>query len=186
MVGRNSINLLLDERKAIPVWNLAKRQDLAKLIATVAEDIEELRSEKAMLLHSLDCADDAATGDVKKDIAAMEAALKKLDEQEVKYSAELESALQQYRELEAQAAEFDGAELMDARLELRLGMDRSTVSRIQTAYDMQYSPFTMAKARRDISKMLDEHDEQPHSVRELLHKQHDQTLQRKKEKDRDR
>ena len=180
-------NLLLDERKALPVWNLAKRQDLAKQIATLAEDIEELRSEKAMLLHSLDCADDAAMSDVKKEIAAMEAALKKLDEQESKYSAELESALQQYRELEAQAAEFDAEELNDARLELRPGMDRSTVSRIQTAYDTQYSPFTMAEARRNVSNMLDEHEEEPRSVREWLRKhQQEQTALRKKEKDRDR
>ena len=55
-------------------------------------------------MHSLDCDDDAAMGDVKKDIATMEAALKKLDEQESKYSVELESALQQYRELQAQAS----------------------------------------------------------------------------------
>ena len=180
-------NLLLDERKATPVWNLAKRQDLAKQIATLAEDIEELRSEKAMLLHSLDCADDAAMGDVKKDIAAMEAALKKLDEQESKYSVELESALQQYRELEAQAAEFDAAELLDTRFGLRLNMDRSTVSRIQTAYESQYSPFTMAEARRDVSNMLDEHEEEPRSVRERLrHHKQEQTTLRKKEKDRDR
>ena len=179
-------NLLLDERKAVPVWNLAKRQDLAKQIATLAEDIEELRSEKVMLLHSLDCTDDAAMGDVKKDIAAMEAALKKLDEQESKYSAELESALQQYRELEVQATEFDAGGLANARLELRPNMDRSTVSRIQTAYDTQYSPFTMAEARRDVSKMLGEDDE-PRSVRERLRKhQQDQTALRKKEKDRDR
>lgn len=180
-------NLLLDERKAVPVWNLAKRQDLAKQIATLSEDIEELRSEKAMLLRSLDCADDAAMGDVKKDIAAMEAALKKLDEQESKYSAELESALQQYRELEAQATEFDAEELTDARLELRPGMDRSTVSRVQTAYDTQYSPFTMAEARQDVSKMLNEHEEEPRSVRERLRNhQQEQTALRKKEKDRDR
>ena len=180
-------NLLLDERKAVPVWNIAKRQDLAKQIATLAEDIEELRSEKAMLLHSLDCADDAAMGDVKKDIAAMEAALKKLDEQESKYSAELESALQQYRELQAQAAEFDADELLDTRLGLRPNMDRSTVSRIQTAYDTQYSPFTMAEARQDISKMLDEHEEEPRSVRERLRNhQQEQTALRKKEKNRDR
>ena len=180
-------NLMLDERKALPVWNLAKRQDLAKQIATLAEDIEELRSEKAMLLHSLDLADDAAMGDVKKDIAAMESALKKLDEQESKYSAELESALQQYLELEAQAAEFDAAELSDARLELRSGMDRSTVSRIQTAYESQYSPFIMAEARRDVSNMLDEHEEEPRSVRERLRNhQQEQTTLRKKDKDRDR
>ena len=180
-------NLLLDERKATPVWNLAKRQDLAKQIATLSEDIEELRSEKAMLLHSLDCTDDAAMGDVKKDIAAMEAALKKLDEQESKYVAELESALQQFRELEAQAAEFDAEELTDARLELRPGMDRSTVSRIQTTYDTQYSPFTMAESRRNVSNMLDEYEEEPSSVRERLrHHKQEQTTLRKKEKDRDR
>ena len=180
-------NLLLDERKATPVLNFAKRQDLAKQIATLAEDIEELRSEKAMLLHSLDCADDAAMGDVKKDIAAMEVALKKLDEQEGKYATELESALQQYRELQAQAAEFDAGELTDARLQLRPGMERSTVSRIQTAYDTQYSPFTMAEARRDVSNMLNEHEEEPRSVRERLRKhQQEQTALSKKEKDRDR
>ena len=152
-------NLLLDERKAVQTWNLANRQDLTKQITNLAEDIEELRSEKAMLLHSLDCADDAAMGDVKKDIVAMVAALKKLDEQESKYAAELEAALQQYRELEAQAVEFDSEELLNARLQLRPDIDRSTVFRIQTAYDTQYSPVTMAEARRDISKMLDEHDE---------------------------
>ena len=180
-------NLLLDERKATPVWNLAKRQDLAKQIATLAEDIEELRSEKAMLLRSLDCADDAAMGVVRKDIAAMEAVLKKLDEQESKYAAELESALQQYRELETQASEFDTEELTDVRLQLRPGMDRSTISRIQTAYDSQYSPFTMAEARQDVSKMLDEHEEESRSVRERLrHYQQEQTAPRKKENDRDR
>ena len=180
-------NLLLDERKATPVWNLAKRQELAKQIAALSEDIEELRSEKAMLLHSLDCADDAAMGDVKKDIAVMEAALKKLDEQEGKYAAELESALQQYRELEVQAAEFDAEELLDTRLDLRQGMDRSTVTRIQAAYETQYSPFTMAGARQDVSNMLNEHEKEPRSVRERLSKhQQEQTALRKKEKDRDR
>ena len=177
-------NLLLDERKSTPVWNLAKRQDLEKQITTLAEDIEELRSEKAMLLHSLDLADDAAMGDVKKDISTMEAALKKLDEQESKYSAELESALQQYRELEAQAMKFDAEELTDAQMGLRPGMDRSTVSRIQTAYDTQYSPFIMAEARRHISQILDEHDEESSSIRERLRNhQQAQSDSRGKEKD---
>ena len=153
----------------------------------MSEDIDELRSEKAMLLRSLDCADDAAMGDLKKDIAAMEAALKKLDEQESNYSAELQSALQQYRELETQAAGFDAEELSDARLNLRPGMDRSTVSRIQTAYDTQYRSFIMAEARTEISQMLDEHEEEPRSVRERLRNLlQEQTAPCKKERDQDR
>ena len=179
--------LLINERKNVPAWNLAKRQDLAKQISTLSEDIEELRSEKAMLLRSLDCADDAAMGDVKKDIAAMEAALKKLDEQESKYAAELESVLQQYRELEAQTAEFDAEELTAAQLQLRPDMDRSTVSRIQAAYETQYNPFTMTEARQDVSEMLNENEEEPHSVRNRL-RSHQQELAapHKKENDRDR
>ena len=77
--------------------------------------------------------------------------------------------------------------MTDAQLELRPGMERTTVSRIQTAYDSQYSPFTMAEARRDVSNMLDEHEEDPLSVRErLCNHQQEQTALRKKEKDRDR
>lgn len=116
----------------------------------------------------------------------MEAALKKLDEQESKYSAELEAALQQYRDLEAQSAEFDAEELTDARLELRPDIDQSTVSKIQTVYDKQYSPFTMAEARRDISKMLGEDDE-PRSVRDRQRKaQKEQPIPHKKDQLRDR
>ena len=125
-----------------------------------------------------------AMGDVKKDIAAMESALKKLDEQKYKYTAELESALQQYRELQAQATGFDAEELTDARLLLRPGMDRSTVSRIQAAYDTQYSPFIMAEARRHIFQILDEHDEESCSIRERLRNhQQAQSDSRGKEKD---
>ena len=54
-------------------------------------------------------------------------------------------------------------------------------------YDTQYSPFTMAEARQDVSKMLDEQEEEPRSVRERLRNhQQEQTAFRKKEKDRDR
>ena len=46
------------------------------------EEIEELKTEKNFLLRSLNCADDADISDVKKEIATLEIALKKLDEQE--------------------------------------------------------------------------------------------------------
>lgn len=169
------IDLTCNNRLDVLISGMQEKQGITEeLIATLAEDIEELRSEKAMLLRSLDCADDAVMGDVKKDIAAMEAALKKLDEQEIKYAAELES----------QAVEFDAEELGDARLNLRPGMDRSTVSRIQTAYDTQYSPFIMAEVRRHISQMLDEHDEESCSIRERLRNhQQAQSDSRGKEKD---
>ena len=45
----------------------------------------------------------------------------------------------------------------------------------------------MAEARRDVSNMLNEHEEEPRSVRERLGKhQQEKTALRKKEKDRNR
>ena len=60
-----------------------------------------------MLLHTLECADDAGITAAKKDISTMEATLKKLSQQEEKYTAELNDALRQYADLNEQAAEFD-------------------------------------------------------------------------------
>ena len=46
-----------------------------------------------MLLHSLECSDDAGIATVKKDISMLEAALKKLAQHEEKYTDELNDAL---------------------------------------------------------------------------------------------
>ena len=95
---------------------IPKQHELSRRIAELTEELEELKSEKDMLLHSLECTDDAGITAVKKDISAMEATLKKLSQQEEKYTAELNDALQQYAELKSQSAEFDSDKLQDARL----------------------------------------------------------------------
>ena len=125
---------LLAEKKEMPFYLIPKRHELSRRIAELTEDLEELKSEKDMLLHSLECADDAGIAAVKKDISTMKTALKKLSQQEEKYTTELNDALRQYAELKEQAAEFDPDELQDARLALRPVMERSAVDRVQSTY----------------------------------------------------
>ena len=69
---------LLAEKKETPFYQIPKLRDLARRIAELTEELEELKTEKEMRLRSLDCADDTGISSVKKDIAAMESALKKL------------------------------------------------------------------------------------------------------------
>ena len=102
--------------------------------AELTEELEELKTEKEMLLRSLDCADDIGISSVKKDIAAMESAPKKLGAQEAKYSAELDAVLKEYGELKKQASEFDTGELMEERLAIRGEKERSVVTRVQDVY----------------------------------------------------
>ena len=120
-----------------------------------------------MLLHSLDCSDDAGISAVKKEIAALEGALQKLSEQEAKYSAELDEALKQYAELKEQASGMDAAELMDARLSVRDERERSAVDRVKAAYGEKYNPMMMHDSKRDVANLLHEEVE-VRSVREFL------------------
>ena len=155
---------LLVEKKETPFYKL---HDLTRRIAELTEEIEELKTEKEMLLHSLDCADDAGISAVKKEIATMESSLQKLSEQEKKYSTELDNALKQYAELQEQTAEFDPVELYEARQEIRPDHERNATRRIQNAYGDKYDMLRMYDSKRSVANLLNEVAEE-RSVREKL------------------
>ena len=159
--------------------------DLTRRITELTEEIEELKTEKAMLLRSLDCADEAGISDVKKEIATLESALQKLSEQEAKYSAELDVALKQYAELKEQAAGMDAAELMDARLAVREEKKRSAVDRVKATYGEKYDPIMMHDSKRDVANLLHEEAE-VRSIRERLRQKQQHQVQQKPNKKKSR
>ena len=110
----------------------------------------------------------------------MEAALKKLAQQEEKYTAELNDALRQYADLKEQTEEFDPDELQDARLALRPAMERSAVDRVQSAYGDMYDLLVMFDSKRDVADMLHEETE-ARSISEHL-RQKQQTRQKQNRK----
>ena len=170
---------LLAEKKETPFYQIPKLRDLARRIAELTEELEELQTEKEMLLRSLDCADDTGISSVKKDIAAMESALKKLEEQEAKYSAELDATLKEYSELKEQASELDAGELMEARLAIREEKERSAVTCVQDAYGEKYDSLMMFDSKRDVANLLHEKAE-ARSVRERLRQKQQTKTQRQR------
>ena len=170
---------LLAEKKETPFYQIPKLRDLARSIAELTEELEELKTEKEMLLRSLDCADDTGISSIKKDIAAMESALKKLEAQETKYSAELDAALKEYSELKKQASEFDAGELMEARLSIRGEKERSAVTRVQDTYGEKYDSLMMFDSKRDVANLLHEEAE-TRSVRERLRQKQQTKTQRQR------
>lgn len=147
---------LLAEKKEISFWNLPKSKELNEKIAKLTEDLEELKSEKAMLLNQLNWADNAGIATIKKDIASVEAGLSKLEQQEAKYSSELETALNEYADLKEQGAYFEPAELYAQRMALRPEKSAAASNRIRSAYGEKYDPLLMFDSQRDISEMLNE------------------------------
>ena len=177
---------LVAEKKELPIYHVKRHKALAVRIAELTEDLEELRSEKSLLLQKFEYAEDAGAEAFRKDIAIMEAGLKKLEAQEQKYSAELDKALDEYAELKAQAADFDSVELYKARQAIREEIERSAVDRIKSAYGDKYDPVMMLFSKRDAAKLLSEEVEEPpvrESMRQKQKKQQVQQKQKKKSQD---
>lgn len=161
--------VLLEEKKNTPAIQVFRHRELAQKIAALTEDIEELKSEKALLLNQFNCADDHDIGEVKQHIASMESSLRILNQQEKKYTAELDAALAQYTELQQQATDMDAMELDTARHAIRPGKERETAQRLQAAHGKKFDSTILTQSRKNVAEMLDEPAE-PVSIHQKLRK----------------
>ena len=173
---------LLAEKKATPFYQFVAHNDLAKQIAELTEDLEELKSEKTMLLSSFDCSEDTGIAEVRKSVAAMEENLKRLTKQEEKYAAELDEALRQYAELKEQAVGIDAVELIEARLAVRKEKERFAVDRVKAAYGEKYDPVMMHDSKRDVANLISEVQEIRSIRKDLPQKQQSKAQQQRKSK----
>ena len=158
---------LLAEKKELPVYCVKRHKTLAVRIAELTEDLEELCSEKALLLQKFEYAEDAGAEAFRKDIATMEAGLKKLETQEQKYSVELDKALTEYAELKAQAVDLDPVELYKARQAIRPAQEKAAEQQIEDAMHEKLSLIMLLNAKQEASRLLGE-DADEREIRQLL------------------
>ena len=158
---------LITEKKELPIYHVKRHKALAVRITELTEELEELRSEKALLLQKFEYAEDAGAEAFHKGIAAMEAGLKKLETQEQKYSAELDKALDEYAELKAQAADFDPVELYEARQAIRPAQEKAAEQQLEDALQKKPSFSLLLNAKQETSRLLKE-DTEERQVRQML------------------
>ena len=159
---------LLEEKKSVPAIQVFRHRELSQKIAALTEDIEELKSERILLLNQLACADDHGITEIKQRVAFMESFQDKLDQQEGKYTAELDAALAQYAELRHLATDMDATELDTARQSIRLGKEHEVMHQLQNTYEKRFDPGMLAKSRKDVSALLGEETMLP-SIQMRLH-----------------
>ena len=158
---------LVAEKKALAIYHVKRHKALAVRIAELTEDLEELRSEKALLFQKLEYAEDAGAEEFRKDIATMEAGLKKLEAQEQRYSAELDKALAEYADLKSQAADIDPLELYKARQAIRPTQEKSVEQQLEDAIHEKPSLIMLLSAKQEASRLLGE-DTEERQVRQLI------------------
>ena len=158
---------LVAEKKELPIYHVKRHKALTVRIAELTEDLEELRSEKALLLQKFEYAEDAGAEAFRKDIDTMEFGLKRLEAQEQKYSAELDKALTEYAELKAQTADFDPVELYKARQAIRSAQEKAAEQQIENAMHEKPSLIMLLSAKQDASRLLGE-DMEERQVRQKI------------------
>ena len=158
---------LVAEKKELPIYHVKRHKTLAVHIAELTEDLEELRSEKSLLLQKFEYAEDAGAEAFRKDIATMEAGLKKLEAQEQKYSAELDKALDEYAELKAQAAELDPVELYAARQAIRPVQEKEAEQQLEDTMHEKPSLIMLLSAKQEASRLLGE-DAEDRQARQMV------------------
>lgn len=104
----------------------------------------------------------------------MESSLDTLNQQEKKYTAELDAALAQYTELQQQAVDMDAMELDAARHAIRSDKEYEVLQRLQATYGKKFDSGMLTQSRMDVAEMLGETAE-PVSIREKLQQSVEQT-----------
>ena len=172
---------LQNQKKSTPVIKVITHRDLARRIAELTEEIEELKSEKARLLTAMERTDDKDLATVNDSLDRMKSALTELDKREEKYTAELNEALQQYAEYKEQAKEFNEGEFGKARLDIRPDKERNALNQISNSYGEHFSRSTFFSSVRDADMKLDD-DIDMRAVREYAYQQRRQTQKLKSRK----
>ena len=173
---------LLSEKKALSAVQVFRHRELAAKIAALTEDLEELRSEKNLLLVSLAYSEEDAAEKFTKDIAAMEQSLKRLEEQEQKYFAELDAALNEYAGLREQAQGVDPVQLYETKQAIRPGKEQEAENRAQQVYGEKYSPLLMFDSKKAVSRMLHEDIERQAVRRTVRQAQKEQMIPSKEKR----
>ncbi len=154
-------------------------QLLARHIAELTEEIEQLKSEKVRLLTAMERTDDKDISTVNDSLNQIDSALAELDKREEKYTAELNEALQQYTEYKEQSKGFNAGKFGKCRFDIRTDKERNALDQISNSYGEHFSRSTFFSGVRDADMKLDD-DINMRAIREYAYHQHRQTQQQQR------
>ena len=129
-------------------------------------------------MQRFEYAEDAGAEAFRKDIATMEAGLKKLEAQEQKYSAELDKALTEYTELKAQAADIDPVELYEARQVIRPAQEKAAEQELEDTLQKKPSFSLLLSAKQEASHLLGEDAEERQTRQMIMRRRSTEQLKR--------
>ena len=149
---------LTNEKKQTPAWSLLKKREMTQRINALAEELEDLRTEKNRILASFNLTDDKDMAEIRKWTKQQEAAIQTLNAQESRCQTELKTALEEYKTLSTHASSFDPNTLWLERLKEREALNNDARTTLQTRFGADYSEKRLNFAEQELREMLPEEE----------------------------
>ncbi|HPR78905.1 MAG TPA: MobQ family relaxase, partial [Candidatus Limiplasma sp.] len=144
------------ERDGCTALQFVKKHDLSVKINAITEEVDDLKSEKAMLISRLECADENEVRAEEKSLQAMQKELPGLDRRKAELTDKEKQELARYKEVSAQVASSDVEAVWDARANLRPAQINKVEAVLQKGYGDKYDHSRFIAARREIGYELGE------------------------------
>lgn len=145
---------LTNEKKQTPAWSLLKKRELTQRINALAEELEDLRTEKNRILASFDLTDDEDMNEIRRWTKQQEATIQILNDQQNRCEQELNHALEEYEALSEYTSAFDPNAIWTERLKLRGIMTRESVNQLKSRFGSSFSYCRMRSAESDVRLLL--------------------------------
>ncbi len=173
---------LIAEQKNCGI-HFIRASKLGEQIATLTEDIEELKFQKAQLLSRLNCQDNGVVSQDKK-VKEMNTFLEKLEQQHITIYAQKEKDKAQFLEIRDSIAPENHAALMAEREAIRPDGKIGLVQKLYAVYKEKYRSETFDEANRQVDAELQEEPmiKKKRSISEQLKTPKLETQQPKKQK----
>ena len=145
---------MTNEKKQTPAWSLLKKRELTQRINALAEELEDLRTEKNRILASFDLTDDKDMNEIRRWSKQQEAAIRSLTAQQDRCEQELNHALEEYEALSSHAGGFDPNTLWPERLKERKDLNNEARTTLQARFGADYSEKHLNFAEQELREML--------------------------------
>lgn len=143
---------LIAQRKATPILQIRKRNELAEQIDSLTRQLEGRRKAKENLLKSRHYASEKEMQEVGKRLYAGEEKVTRLEREESTYSLALQRRQEDYSRWLQNAQNMDSVSLSKARTTFRSENINRLASKLKTQYGADYKNYTLQGAIYDADR----------------------------------
>lgn len=147
---------LQEEKKACGILHPVRLHQLSGEIATLSEEIEELREKKSMLMSSIYCHDNTEIKETTKRLQTIEGNLVKLAEQWERLTAMRDDGIAEFEVTRAEVHPEDAAAVLDSRIDIRREHIAKLSARLQEVFGNQYDYLILRDAKNNADTAIHE------------------------------